>query len=363
MKLNSISPYQIKNTPIVQKSNTRNVSFCSIIRADRVELFIPKALDKIKNYTIEEYKNLSKEEIKTLRNACKEMLPPPDNSEKYGSDESIHEMASECIKKYLDKNYGEDGYVVMIIGRSLSSIGKVLGYKIGEDRVKNIPLTRASRYIDSDRTEEEMKNGGLEALKSFLSSNGLSKEEIEKSDKKYIIMDYCYTGGSLKGAETLLTRDDVLGKKNIRALDVLKCVQDLSGAASLPEEYSHIAYSSEEEESLHVYMFYSKAKKFSFVSRVSCLKDIPKAVVDTTKTTVESRLMRFKLLDNFMRSKPKKQKIMPPKQKNVPVKQEDISVIHSQNQNNSNSEKTTEKGLFSSIFSYIRTNLFKKKLS
>ena len=293
MKIDNICLFQVNNTQSVKRSDVRRVPFRGGIQADKTDflLFKPllETLGKLKNYTVEEYKNLSEQELQTLRIACNNILLPANPNIMYSSDESIHEMASEYVKNYLDKKYGKDGYVVITIGRSLSSIGKVLGYKIGEDRVKNIPLSEAKKYLDDSFIEKEKRNGGIAALKKFLNSIGLNKEKIEQSDKRYIIMDYCNSGKSLKGATKLLTRDDVLGNRKIDSLDIIKCIHDLSEVADSCEEYS-----------LQMYLYYGKGKKLSFVKQASCLEDVPKAIVNTTEDSVMNRLLRFKMLDNVM---------------------------------------------------------------
>ena len=244
---------------------------------------ISNIMAKISHYTIDEYKSLSEEELNLIRYVCQKELKPQIFEEK------IHDLVSENIKNYLNNLYGQGKYIVLIVGRSLSSIGKVLGYKISEENVKNIPLSNAGKYLYQDNIEKEKKCGGIEVLKAFLKSIGLSKEKINDSDKKIVILDFCVTGSSLKGAKKLLTRDDILGQKNISALNVEDCIQDEQDKSVLEKR-----------------LFFSKYKDISFVERADTLSDIPNAIVNTKKDKMEFRLFRFRLLDNFMKYKKNK---------------------------------------------------------
>ena len=238
-------------------------------------------LNKLQNYTIKEYNNLSEQELQILRRSY-EII----STEESRNHEEMHTDTSALIRCICDKKYGEDGYVAITIGRSLSSIGKCLGYQIGEDRVINIPLTGAGNYRNKEYVEKEKQNGGLTVLNEYLKSVGLNKEEIEKSDKKYVIMDYCFTGDSLKGAKALLTRDDVLGDKNIDSLDIIYEVRQVC-ANTFGKE-------------LKEYMRDEIIKDLSFVEQAFDLREVPNAIVDTTKCSIENRLLRFKILDNIV---------------------------------------------------------------
>jgi hypothetical protein len=114
-------------------------------------------------------------------------------------------FAADKIKTELDKAYGTNNYAVVAIGRSLSSIAELLG-SMGVDS-KIIPLSGLRRH-----GIEGIKKDDLHIYKTFLAQKGLSKAEIRKNqEKKYILMDYTYYGRSLKKAEELLRKKEILG--------------------------------------------------------------------------------------------------------------------------------------------------------
>ena len=114
--------------------------------------------------------------------------------------------AADKIKAELDKKYGEKNYTVIAIGRSLSSIAELMA-KMGVN-TKIIPLS-GLRVHEIDN----IPNDYLNTYKTFLAQKGLSKPELgNNKDKMYIITDYTYQGRSLKKAEKLLKKDELLGE-------------------------------------------------------------------------------------------------------------------------------------------------------
>ncbi len=178
-----------------------------------------KGLNKFRNLTLSEYKSLSDTEKIAMRNRI--LFTKAAEYSHFKDFTEQHSFASEAIKQNLDNEYGENNYTVIMIGRSLATIGKALGAKIGEKRVKFLPMSDFSflselknpndyiNFINAINNKCNKKD-----LKNFLAQNDLTKEKVEESKHKYIIMDYIFTGDSLKSAYALLTQDDILGNKN-----------------------------------------------------------------------------------------------------------------------------------------------------
>lgn len=124
-------------------------------------------------------------------------------------------FAAEKIKNKLDKKYGENNYVLIAIGRSVSSIAELMG-KNGVD-TKIIPLSGLRKCEVNDIPKKALK-----VYKNFLAQIGLSKTDLSKNkDKKYILIDYAYYGRSLKRAEELLKTDEIFGDTtNLLSLSV-----------------------------------------------------------------------------------------------------------------------------------------------
>ena len=254
------------------KLNTDTVNFTSNI-------------PKLAEFTISEYNHLSEIELIKLRNLAKQDIL------KYNIlDEKAHDIASDNVISYLNNKYGKDNYFIIIIGRSISSIGKVIGYKIGENNVVNVPLSGAQQYSVPAYMTLFENNGNLEVFKQYLKTIGITKDKLKASGKTCIIMDYCISGKGLKGVFDLFTRDDILGKENVVALDILTCI----------EKNEKFTCTDTLKSYLDVCLYKKKYKDLAFVNKAKFLTDVPEA----SKIPVNSRedqLFRFKLLDNFMR--------------------------------------------------------------
>ena len=114
-------------------------------------------------------------------------------------------FAADKIKSELDNKYGGNNYVLIAVGRSISSIAELMG-KMGAN-IKIIPLSGLRRADIND-----ISSRGLYTYKAFLKTIGLSKEKLEENkDKTYILMDYTYYGRSLEKTEKLLKQNNMLG--------------------------------------------------------------------------------------------------------------------------------------------------------
>ena len=92
--------------------------------------------DKLKKFTIQEYKQLLKSEVNRINKIIDESFWILHDKQKFFDYLNYHDLAATSIKNTLESNYGFGNFVVIPIGRSLSSIGQCLGLKIGEDNVK-----------------------------------------------------------------------------------------------------------------------------------------------------------------------------------------------------------------------------------
>lgn len=264
MKIDAINTLsQLKSINLAKRiqPNFRSKTMTTLVDTfeKSTSLIEKNALAKLKKVNLSEYKTLSDIEKNTLRKTIKNLAISKTINQNFNWDLDLHQYASECIKQALDTEYGAGNYVVVTIGRSLSSIGKFLGFKIGEDNVKNIPLSDLSN-IETTGTapiEEFVMKNDVNSYKSFLDSEGLSKKDIEISGKKYIILDYAYTGNSIKNAYKILTSDSFWGNKNKNV--TFSTIQDF-----FPEK----AYSNKSADLLAALAF-SKFKTYSFVERLN----------------------------------------------------------------------------------------------
>lgn len=255
-------------------------SFTSIT-ANILGKLLPSPINRFKDYSIREYKSLSDFQKNILRLQFNKYLRTDINFE-YNKLLQLHNDLAECAKTALNKKYGKDNYVVLIMGRSLSSVGKVLGYKIGEDKVKNIPFSLGQRFMSNrPKTKED-----IAPFVKVLSDMGLDKSTVRNSNKKYVIMDYANTGESLIGAKQLLTNDKIFGKSsNI-------VTEDFEATIPFNNTDLRIFYNE--------YLWSCSLKKFSFVKRSTSLEKSDSSFVNTKKEPMTTKLIWFKLLDNEM---------------------------------------------------------------
>lgn len=229
MNILSINSYLKPYIYPVNNQQPAGISFCAK-KAPETDFFelsyqarARQVYSKLNKLTKEEYMSLTEAEKDFLRSEnrlrIEEGMMPLDR------DVRIHNFAANAIKETFDKQYGKNNYVVITIGRSLSSISKTLGLKIGEDNVKNIPLSAANEFFITGESLNDYEKSiksitelyGFNTFKKYLSSIGLDKETIENSGKQYVIMDFTASGRSLAGAYTILTSNELLGnsKRNI----------------------------------------------------------------------------------------------------------------------------------------------------
>ena len=314
---NNSYPINIYNKANVSKTNSTNVKYNSEVNFNGrinkdifVRLFKQSPIKKLKKFTTEEYLKLTEEEKNILRakyNKLEETNPQP-----YKEILFTHNFVSSCIKKGFDKRFGENNYVVIPIGRSLSSIGKSLEGKIGSDNVVNVPLSNAGRYSPyNNLSKEEYKkiyesikeDEGLNNFLQFLEEHNLSKKDIESSSKHYILMDYCASGNSLKGAEQLFKSDLVWGSKNknIHAVDIIEYLKKFDEKHLKTYKKEFFPERRSIVDGIEYSLIDSCYKDYATIAKSRDLKDTIKASkekLNSITTPKSTKLVWFKLLDS-----------------------------------------------------------------
>ena len=198
------------------------------------------------------------------------------------------DIATDCVKDSLNKKYGEGNYVVIPVGRSLSALCKCLGYKIGEDKVKPLPMSSAGRFLHEVKCDED-----INLLKKYLKSVDLTKRKVRKSDKHFIFMDYCHTGNSLKGVKTLFESDDMWGHlDNVHFEDVMKLLpkaEDVKEIGGIPSE--------DFLNNFELDLCRSRYKKYSVVKDCPRFHYMKNAVLDPEHYPYESQIFYWKFLE------------------------------------------------------------------
>lgn len=246
-------------------------------------------LNRLKDFSVEEYNSLSPEELEKIRTEYETTIcTNPYRKKKNELVEQLHDVASDLIIDNLNEKYGEDNWVLISLGRSASSIVKVVGYKVGEDRAKQIPMSKAKKYASFERIDSLEGTQELDEFKDYLTSIGLGADEVSKSDKHYVLVDYCASGKSLFGAENLLN-SRFLYNDNPR-------FHAESIMSFIPEDHPH-------RRDIHKALVFMKFKDISGIEKCEDLKETKNSFIDTSKIDDKINFLRFKLLDNVMSTK------------------------------------------------------------
>lgn len=158
-----------------------------------------EVLKPFEKFGIAEYKKLTAQQIKDLRNNLNPELI---------KDRNAIITLSKVIKKTLDKEHPE-GYVFVSIGRSPAIIGKALEYQ-GVD-VKYCPISSLGEYyfLEKHHNKIPVMENRLSGYYDYLKSIGLSKEKIKNDTKKYIFTDYTSTGKSLEAFANIMNHPKI----------------------------------------------------------------------------------------------------------------------------------------------------------
>lgn len=282
-------------------------NFFAHIHTDPLKVF--------KNFTKEEYLQLSANQINTLRSEFNTLVM--NNPSKLKSIGELHAYIAECVETALNFEFGENNYVILLIGRSLSSICKSLATKLGEENVINIPMSRAKRYFNPYATNyqknykfifEKIKDDeGLETFLEYLKSKNLSRDVVEKSNKQYVLMDYCISGDSLKGAEHLFKSDLVWGhrNRNIHTADIFN-ILELFDETTLSHPLILNSNTKSISNIVEDILWHTGFKEYATIGASSELKNTinaANAILNDTDIPREKQLVWFNLIDTIMSNK------------------------------------------------------------
>ncbi len=328
----------IKNSPIVLQSSS--IAFSGLFNLGFwARKFNKDPIEQFEKFSKEEYLKLTPVQINKLRKEFDNVMKYEPEHLRYIGD--IHAYVADCVKTMLDREFGANKYVVIPIGRSLSSISKALELKLGKDNVVNVPMSYAARFFYGYRysrykdfynafIQKLQEDNGLKTFIKFLNSNKLSKKDIMNSGKNYILMDYCISGNSLRGAKQLFTSDFVWGNKknNIYAIDLMRLLSNFEDYNVLEGKKDCSIYYNLQR-LLENSFYYSEYKPYSLIGRAENLGDTIRAsekICNLGEISRETKLVWFKLLDTIMTNSGKYKAKLNPQSSNEDVLQ--IPHIH-----------------------------------
>lgn len=190
----------------------------------KVKLHSNRIFSRTKKFDIQDYDSLSALEKSVLREASTSCKTAAEDSIKVGLK----------VKEKLDKYYGEDNYVFCCIGTSPSGIARVLEFAGTE--VKYLPISRLN-WLDSvdDWVKYQEK---FPKYTEFLKEQGLSRQEVSNSGKKYLFYDFVQQGMSLRVFEKMMKEYFGLDLPNVSFHNVNYLCQSACAKKIDPPQYS-----------------------------------------------------------------------------------------------------------------------------
>lgn len=167
----------------------------------KLQLQANRIFSRSQKFSISDYNSLSKLEKVVLREASKPCKKAAEDSLEVGLK----------VKENLDKKYGENGYVFCSIGTSPAGIARVLEFSGCE--TKYLPISRLNWLESIDSWKEYTDK--FSNYEKFLEEQGLSKEQVSKSNKEYLFYDYVQQGVSLLMFERMMREHFGLDMENV----------------------------------------------------------------------------------------------------------------------------------------------------
>ena len=190
----------------------------------KIGLQANRIFSRSQKFSIEDYKSLSKLEKTVLREASVNYKKHAEDSIKVGLK----------VKEKLDKYYGDEGYVFCSIGTSPAGIARVLEFAGAE--VRYFPISRLNWLHSVD--DWQKYSDKFPKYQDFLAEQGLSSEEVSKSDKKYLFYDFVQQGMSLIVFEKMMKEYFGLNLPNVTFNNVNYLCQSSCAEKIDPPQYS-----------------------------------------------------------------------------------------------------------------------------
>lgn len=192
----SFKPSKIKNNPIVKslrqtillrqcdkKLSPLDADIVVFSKQAELQNQAQKIFSRSKKFTIEDYNALTKLEKSVLREASSGCEQAALDSLQIGIK----------VKEKLDSRYGDEGYVFCSIGTSPTGVGRVLEFMGAE--TKYLPISRLNWLHNVEDWKKHTNK--FSNYQDFLNEQGLSKDSVSSSNKKYLFYDYVQQGMSL----------------------------------------------------------------------------------------------------------------------------------------------------------------------
>lgn len=284
-----LKPSKTKNSPIVkslrqslllQKCDKKlprlEVDTVNFSKQAKIHSQAQRIFSRSRKFTIADYNSLSKLEKAVLRESSSKCEQAALDSLQVGMK----------VKEKLDKRYGEDGYVFCSIGTSPTGVARVLEFMGAE--TKYLPISRLNWLHNVEEWKKHTDK--FPKYQEFLNQQGLSKDTVSSSDKKYLFYDYVQQGMSLIVFEKMMKEYFGLDLPNVGFHNFNYLCQSSCAKHIDPPDYS-LKY-------IHKYMTDAEMSKYGGIPHLDILM-IDK--IDECKNfeSEKAKMFNFVLIDEL----------------------------------------------------------------
>lgn len=247
---------------------------CELSPTAKIQAQAKRIYSRSKKFTIDDYNSLSKLEKAILRDASSLSRKAADDSLRVGLK----------VKQKLDKYNGEDNYVFCSIGTSPSGVARVLEFSGVE--TKYLPISRLNWLHNVNDWQKHSDK--FPKYQEFLNEQGLSKERVSQSNKKFLFYDFVQQGMSLIVFEKMMKEYFGLDLPNVSFNNFNYLCQSACAEKIDPPQYS-IDY-------IENYMNVPNISKYGGVPHLS-IEDIDRIQECKDYERLESKMFNFCIID------------------------------------------------------------------
>lgn len=258
--------------------SSNKISFCSIQEDDFCIWRIPQDIKEI----LSKYESMGVNEYMTMPEQIKNRLKNYKPFSQYDIDDILQIQMH--LQNGLDEIFPE-GYTLISIGKSPAIFIKVFEFK--EPKEINTILCPISNLGQVYDLNKELTPQDVAKYAECLKKIGISKEELAKTERPFVFVDYTKRGKSLKIFEKLMAKDEIgIKGEKCRFLSMNRDI--------LPPE---IAKKFKDRFLWMDFKIYSPISTFNyqFLNFENPIEDFLSALLPS----IESKIMQFHLIDTL----------------------------------------------------------------
>lgn len=273
--------FSLKNKKITMFGNNQlTTDVVDIDPLVRKENIAKKIFERKGKFDIEKYQSLSKVEKEIIREVSH-------HSVKIAASENVEQGLK--LKKQLDRLYGKNKYVFVCIGTSPACIARVMEFSGVE--TKYIPISGLGKAINYNNINRCLQD--TNEYTRFLTEQGISNEEIEKSGKKYLFFDYINSGKTLEFFQQIMEQNFGVDSTQIEYLSLNEALESAN---------SMVFSKDKSEEYIWKYLTHSYSERFCGVPHIN-YRDLNEIYSVIAKESPVGKQYNFFVIDELNKLK------------------------------------------------------------